>query len=240
MAGPGDILDSLGEPVYEDEYYPVAEDFVPSPPKPQSPLSRTPPIDALRPALLMFVLFWVASGYAWKYPDSGGYASGERVLEHGEAWRLLTALFTHADAGHLFSNTPLFLIFGWYLYAFFGPLAFPGAALVVGVLSNLATIATYDPQAELVGASGMLYGMIALWLVLYVRFESAYTVPMRIFRSVGVALLLLFPTTFQESTSYMAHAAGFAIGLVVGFALTPFVHIHEVPARVDQSGRSSA
>lgn len=211
-------------------YVPSEEDFAPSPPKPFRPMTRFPRQAALKPALICFALFWVASIYNWS--DTAKYtlsASGKEVFVKGEYWRLLTALFTHSDVEHLLSNAPLFLIFGWFLYAFFGRLAFPTAALVVGVLSNLWTVHTYPPGTSLVGASGMLYGMISLWLVLYVRFETAYSVSMRIFRSIGVALLLLFPTTFQQTTSYTAHATGFLLGLVVGLALCPFVSINPDP-----------
>ncbi len=97
------------------------------------------------------------------------------------------------------------------------------------MLSNAATIWVYEPRTHLVGASGMLYGMVALWLVLYVRFETRFSVPMRIFRAIGVSLLLLFPTTFEEQTSYMAHAAGFVIGLGVGFGLANFVTVRDDP-----------
>lgn len=228
LAGVGDAgIDALNGPPPDDgEYYPVAEDFIPTPPKPKGPLSRVPESSAVRPALFCFILFFVASGQYWQAGrDGGGWASGEAVFEHGQWWRLLTALFTHSDLGHLLSNTPLFLIFGWYLYAFFGGLAFPLGALLIGVLSNAATIYFYSPTTHLVGASGMLYGMVALWLVLYVRFETDYTVTMRVFRAIGVSLVLLFPTTFQEQTSYLAHAAGFAIGMIVGFLLMPFVSV---------------
>lgn len=210
-----------------DDSYPEAEDFIPSPPKPLSPLSRVPAPASFRPALLCFVLFFVASGIYWNTPSRGGWASGEDVFQRGETWRLLTALFTHSDMGHLLSNTPLFLIFGWYLFEFFGAAAFPLGALLIGVLSNAVTVYLYNPSTHLVGASGMLYGMIALWLVLYVHFESVYTVPMRIFRAITVSLVLLFPTTFQENTSYLAHASGFGIGLIVGFGLSRVLRLRE-------------
>lgn len=209
----------LDGPLPDGEYIPEAEDFGPSPPRPLGPLSRVPSLQSARPVLLCLALFLAASGYYWNAPGRGGWVSGEAVFERGEWWRLVTALFTHSDIGHLLSNTPLFLIFGWYLYAFFGSLAFPFGALLIGVLSNLATIYVYDASIHLVGASGMLYGMIALWLVLYVHFETIFSVSKRVFRAVAVSLLLLFPTTFQESTSYLAHATGFGIGLIVGLAL---------------------
>ena len=97
------------------------------------------------------------------------------------------------------------------------------------MLFRSATIYAYDWDTDLLGASGMLYGMVALWLVLYVRFETEYTVSMRIFRAIGVSMLLLFPTTFHKTTSYLAHGTGFAIGLVIGMLLCPLVRINPDP-----------
>jgi membrane associated rhomboid family serine protease len=213
-------------PVESEPYVPSEEDFAPSPPRPKSPLSQFPKADSLRPALVCFALFFVASLRTWTAPDADGlWVSGESIFVRHEYWRLLSALFAHSDIGHLLSNAPLFLIFGWFLRAFFGLRVFPAATLAIGALSNLATVYYYEPQVHLLGASGMLYGMVALWLVLYVRFETQHSVPMRIFRAMAVSLLMLFPTTFQPTTSYMAHAAGFAIGLVFGYAMAPFLSV---------------
>lgn len=214
----------------EGDYVPDAADFIPAPVKQKSPLNRVPGPGTARPALLMFVLFWVASLTYWFGGRGvGGWVSGEAVFQKGEYWRLFTALFTHSDVGHLLSNTPLFLIFGWFLGAFFGPVVFPATVILVGAASNLATVYMYDPGTHLVGASGMLYGMIALWLVLYVHFDTDYSITMRIFRALGVSLLMLFPTTFQETTSYQAHAWGFLFGGVAGLLLCPFVKVIEPP-----------
>lgn len=200
------------------DYVPSPDDFLPSPPKPISRLNQKPNIASIKPALFCFALFWLCSLHDWLSPDADGlWASNEAVIGEHQYWRLLTALFVHSDIGHLLANSPLFLIFGWFLYAFFGWLAFPASALIIGTLSNLVTIYFYPPDTELLGASGMLYGMVALWLVVYVRHENTLPWGVRLLRAVGVSLLLLFPTTFREETSYTAHLAGFVIGIAVGF-----------------------
>jgi rhomboid protease GluP len=217
---------ATGEEGEAQPWMPSEDDFAPSPPRPRSPLSRFPKGDALRPALLCFMLFFVASVRTWTSPEASGlWVSGESIFVRHEYYRLVTALFAHSDIGHLLSNAPLFLIFGWFLRAFFGLRVFPWATIAIGALSNLATVWLYEPDVQLLGASGMLYGMVALWLVLYVRFETQHTVPMRIFRALAVSLLMLFPTTFQQTTSYLAHATGFAIGLVFGYAMAPFLSV---------------
>ena len=220
----------------EPYYYPRAEDFGPSPPKPTPPLMRVPGLRWMRPALFFFSLFFVASVREWMWPESERWTvSNAAIFERHEYWRLVTALFTHSSMEHLLANTPLFLIFGWFLRAFFGRLAFPIATITIGILSNLATVASYEPNSELLGASGMLYGMVALWLVFYMRFATEFAVPMRIFRAVGVSLLLLFPTTFEKNVSYMAHATGFLFGGLIGLILLPFIKVQadveDAPAR---------
>lgn len=190
-------------------------------------MARFPSVSSLRPTAILLFFCFITSVIQWTnaLPSQGTWASYDTVWNQGQWWRLFTSLMTHANMAHLLSNTPLFLIFGWYLRDFFGFAIFPGAAIVIGVLSNAWTLWTYPPDTELLGASGMLYGMVALWLVLYVHFETNYTHAQRIFRAVGVSLLLLFPTTFQQTTSYTAHGFGFILGLVVGIIAAPFIKI---------------
>ena len=225
--------DAQGQPLGHDaanqdefDYIPTEEDFLPSPPKQRGPLNQRPDLRYARPAWTMLALFLIFSLLHWADPTDRRFAASyTQVLESREWWRLVSALFTHADLAHLAANTPLFLIFGWLLHAYFGWLAFPTTALLIGVVSNLATIYTMSPTVSLMGASGMLYGMVALWLVLYVHFDTDYNVPIRIFRAIGVSLLLLFPTTFYASTSYTAHAMGFLSGILAGFLLTKGVSV---------------
>lgn len=198
------------------DYVPDAEDFLPTPPKQKGPLSQVPDIRHLRPAIVLFAMFFVASFLHWDSQDVSPVAlTHAAIFRDHQWWRLVTALFAHADMEHLSANTPLFLIFGWFLHAFFGWRVFPLATIIVGVLSNLATVSLMRDRASLVGASGMLYGMVAMWMVLYVRFDTEYTRTMRFFRASGASILLLFPTTFHATTSYKAHAFGLLFGFVI-------------------------
>lgn len=147
------------------------------------------------------------------------WASGEAVFERHQYWRLFTALFTHADLGHLLSNLPLFIAFGWFLRTYFGFLAFPIAAFVVGALANLATLYFYPPTTRLIGASGVVYGLLGLWLTFYMRYEVAYSFRMRLFRVAGFSMIFLLPTTYSPTTSYLAHGFGFLFGILFALVL---------------------
>lgn len=212
----------------DEEYFPAPEDFIPEPPRPPGPLARFPsPLHAI-PALAIFLVFCLATAIYNNYPEGEQlWLSGEALFMRHEYWRLLTALLTHRDMAHLLANALIFLGFGWMLKAYFGPMVFPVASLVTGLISNLATVYAYHPGIRLIGASGMNYGMAALWLILYIRHDTDHRLPVRIFRAAGFALIILFPTTFDPAVSYLAHAVGFASGIVIGLAILPGVSVRD-------------
>ena len=188
--------------------------------RPPGPLSHIPPLSSGLVAFHMYALCAVVSVAYWTQPWADLlWVSKDAIANNSEYWRLFTALFTHADFGHLIANGPMFLIFGWLLRAFFGWYVFPVGALLIGAAANLLTVGFHSHDIRLVGASGMVYAMVALWLVLYVRFESRFTLPIRLFRVVGFALLTMMPTLYQPRTSYLAHGVGFGLGIAVGLVL---------------------
>jgi rhomboid protease GluP len=210
------------------DYEPGPEDFGDVPERPRGPLSIFPsPIHAI-PAMLLFALFYAATAVYVGYPQ-GNYLwiSGDSIFRDHEYWRLVTAIFTHADLSHLLSNALIFLVFGWMLKAYFGLALFPATAIAIGLITNAVTVAFYDPAIRLVGASGMAYGMVSLWLVLYIRNDTYHRVTVRIFRAIGFALVMMFPSTFEPHVSYLSHAVGFLTGLGTGFALVGFIPVRD-------------
>ena len=195
------------------------------------PLSRRPSFSSAIPFLVFSILFLLCTFPLnhYYFPDNL-WASREAVFSRHEYWRLVTAIFTHADTVHLLSNMPLFCFFGLFLYEYFGFMLFPVVSLFVGVCANAVTLYFYNDTVRIVGASGMVYGMVSLWLVLYIHHDTGHTVPVRIFRSAGFTLIILFPTTYNPATSYLVHAAGFFIGILCALMILPFsrVKIREI------------
>lgn len=176
---------------------------------------------------LLFVVSALLSILAWTDVLGPYPASKELIFGHHYYLNALTAIFYHADTAHLLSNSILLLFFGWMLNAYFGNFVAVAVSLIVGTLANFVTVSQYPLHTELIGASGMVYGMAAMWLVLYLRFEKNYAAHQRIIRVVGFVLLLLFPTQYDAKTSYLAHASGFILGAVAAFMLLPMVHLND-------------
>lgn len=145
------------------------------------------------------------------------HASGDLVFRQHQWWRPWTTIFAHGDPGHLLSNLLLFFVLGYFLNAYFGARMFPFAALIWGGLVNLIAIATYDPEVVLVGASGVVYWMGGVWLVLYFCLSRQKNRTQRGLRTLGVAVLIFMPSaTFEANVSHRTHLIGFILGLLAG------------------------
>ena len=209
---------------WEGDYRePIPEDFLPDAAAQKAP----PPImaenykNSFHVSFLSALIIIAFSLYRWLFlPGSELAVSHPSIFIGGEYWRLWTSVLVHSDFGHIASNLWLFGIFGYLLHTFWGPWVFPFLSFsVLGGLTSLLTILWYANPTFVLGASGMIYGMIGLWIVSYIFFEDRFSVKMRIFRALGFVLVMLFPSTIVQNVSYSAHALGFAIGAAVGILL---------------------
>lgn len=211
---------------WEGDYKQLSvEDFLEaSPEKPLGPLHSLSHLSAFGPAVYWSLTIIVASIFNWLTESRWDLtASYQDVFLHGEYWKLWTSLWVHADAGHLLSNLWLFAVFAYLLRGFWGAAVFPFLSFsLLGGLTTALTVIHYGAGPHLLGASGMIYGMIGLWLVTYCKYEINYKLGTRIFRAIGFVLIMLFPTTITKNVSYSAHAIGFALGIVLGLLLVNF------------------
>jgi rhomboid protease GluP len=147
-------------------------------------------------------------------------ASREAVFVHQEYWRLLTSIGAHADFEHFLSNGIVFGVLALLLYGYYGPVAYPVGAILLGGLVTGVSLKTYEAHTLLLGASGVVYLMAAFWLTLYLLVERRFSMGKRVIRAVGFALIVLVPTAVEPAVSYRTHALGFGMG--VAFALGYF------------------
>jgi membrane associated rhomboid family serine protease len=198
---------------------PKPEDFLPTPRQKPRGFEVMPKASSLWAGSIFVALMTAASLCSWSIDAWSTVFSVTRaqILEHQQYWRLVTAILGHGDIPHLAHNLPVYLFFAWILQGYFGWTASVLLPLVIGVLSNGLTVYFYDDHIRLLGASGMIYGMVALWLTLYVRFDRQVWWVKRVMRSAGFSLLVLFPQTYDPKISYLAHFTGFLCGLILGW-----------------------
>lgn len=160
---------------------------------------------------------------------SGGLATpadGWQALRDGNAARLVSALFLHADWSHLLGNLMFLLIFGLPAERAMGPWRFLTVFLLGGAVANLAAvIAIGTPDRLIIGASGAVSALIGAYLALFPGARLGVVVPLGLFLEfvkvpaallIGVWALLQLVFTFIGpafgAVAWSAHLAGFAFG----------------------------
>ncbi len=183
-------------------------------------LSRKPRDESLAVSLLMGMLIAFVTMFCWRNPRAAAVlsASRDQVLAHHEFWRLLTTTAVHANLVHLAANLPFVVFFGYLLYGYFGVLVYPTAMLPLTAVGILLSLLTYPPQVTLIGASGLVYLMLGYWLVLYALIERTLPLKKRLLRVVGIAVIVLIPTTVQPEVSYRTHFIACGLGIIAGTA----------------------
>jgi len=182
-------------------------------------LSQRPRSQSLWPALYVQAIIVVITVIEWgNLLDLGSLltASHHQIFDLHEYWRLFTTLGVHHDTGHLVGNALFFIPFAWFLNSYFGFFVFPILSLCAGALINYIVLAFYPADVSLLGASGIVYFMIAFWLALYIGIERRHSPLQRVLRSLGLVLAELAPQAFDPQISYGSHAVGFGLGLIAG------------------------
>jgi len=141
----------------------------------------------------------------------------------GYVWTLITALFVHANPIHLIGNMLFLYVFGNTLEDTLGGGKMAAAFFTGGVLSFIPSAFFYGFDVAMLGASGAIFTLTAaVMLIKPLKFSWVFFMPLGL-----VAILYFLYNTLAVyyqvggSVGYVAHVAGFLIGVPFGIALSP-------------------
>jgi membrane associated rhomboid family serine protease len=172
-------------------------------------------------AFMVSVVYWAQCSWPGRWEEAGALDT-HALFDSGEWWRPGTALFLHADFGHLISNlfSGIFVFTamlstigrgrGWLLLA------------LAALTGNLASAAlNYPGPYQSLGASTSIFAALGLLSGRAIRVVRQTRQPTRwqdvfVPLAAGITLLGLFGAGGIE-VDVGAHATGFAAGLVWGF-----------------------
>ncbi|MCH8475250.1 MAG: rhomboid family intramembrane serine protease [Opitutales bacterium] len=178
----------------------------------------------IAPAILVLV-FAATATEAGAFLLEWGRFDSQRIRGEGEWWRLLTPLFLHADAAHLWGNILGGLFFGYFVARQKGVAVAYWTALVGGTGGNFLNLLTFWHAPHLsIGASTAVFALLGGLIGLRVRDLSGKKRRRGVMRSygkwalvgvVGAGLALLgFLGAGGERTDVLAHLYGFLAGFV--------------------------
>jgi len=201
-----------------------------------------------RPATFTFV-FLVANVFLYTLMELSGGARGPVLLDYGaklnhlinqgQWWRFVTAIFLHV---HIPAFGPLHLLFnmfglfmlGPYVEKLYGSAKFVVFWVVSGVAGVVASYLTYQPElahgalgrylfkmydAPAAGASASLFGLVGVLFVFGIRFRGELPPGLRRVFGAGmlpmIAFNLLVGYMARDFIDNAAHLAGFAAGALL-------------------------
>jgi len=154
------------------------------------------------------------------------------LIAAGEYWRLLTSMFLHIGAMHLFFNGYALFVLGTELERLLGWGRFLAIYLLSGLFGGLASYALSDKVSA--GASGAIFGLIgalAAFFALHRRQLGSWGQRRlaNILFLIAINLFLGFTQTWIDN---WAHIGGLLGGLGLGLALTPRYEVDPIQRRV--------
>jgi rhomboid protease GluP len=143
------------------------------------------------------------------------------AVHHGQWWRIFTAIWLHADWGHLASNAAVgFLLLG-FVMGRFGTGVGLLASYLAGAIANGIECLLIDDSRPSLGASGMVMGSLgilasqSLYLWRFKPYGRRY-----LLTSVAAGLMLFILFGLAPETDVIAHLGGFVSGLALGGLLS--------------------
>jgi len=152
------------------------------------------------------------------------------VVAQGDWWRLITAAFLHGGIVHLGLNMLFLWIVGLPVESAIGKWRFL-AVYLISALAGSAGALLLSPTAVTVGASGALYGILGVAVVLeqqgsHVLGGSA----------LGLVIVNFVLSLAIPGVSIGGHAGGFVGGVLCGLVLTNFGRGHATYGRLGVQG----
>ncbi|NLW81808.1 MAG: rhomboid family intramembrane serine protease [Desulfovibrionales bacterium] len=190
------------------------------PPRYPVPLPDNTWVSMLVIALFLGASFWVDGQGLGEHLTwyAAGQADARSILE-GQWWRCVTALFLHADAGHLLANAAALAVLASMLCRRLGSGLVWGLFLFSGGLGNALNAWAQGPDHLSIGASTGVFGLIGVLGGGAGRAQAGK-------RAQALLLSLGFGLSFlallgagEERVDVGAHLFGLIVGLPVGLLL---------------------
>ncbi|GAA3520351.1 rhomboid family intramembrane serine protease [Aeromicrobium panaciterrae] len=138
------------------------------------------------------------------------------AVADGDYWRLLTAAFLHGSILHIAFNMYALYLFGPFVEKALGTVRFIAAYLTTAIASSVFVYWLEKPEIATIGASGAVFGLFGMALLLLVRAKQDVT-------TLLVLLAINAVISLQGNISWQGHLGGFVAGCILGaaFAYAP-------------------
>ncbi len=140
------------------------------------------------------------------------------VSENGEWYRLITSMFLHANATHIFSNMLLLYVLGVIVEKEVKPVMYLVIYFLSGIWGSLLTFLSEYISGEyiaVIGASGAVFGVLGALLALVI-FKRVKGRTLQLRRVLLVIILTVCDGFTAQNVANWAHLGGVIAGFIIG------------------------
>lgn len=141
------------------------------------------------------------------------------LVQQGQWWRLITAMFVHIGFAHLFLNLLTLYFIGPELEFYLGKIRYLLLYLLCGIGGNVVSL-FFDGNAISAGCSTALFGLFGYYIVQAKRSSSPWMRELGRQYFVFIAMNIIF-NLFDSNVSLSGHLGGLLSGVLLGFLLSP-------------------
>ncbi|KRN19009.1 hypothetical protein IV79_GL001671 [Pediococcus claussenii] len=145
----------------------------------------------------------------------------ESIKNGSDYFSIFASMFIHIGIEHLVLNMVTLYFLGRILEAIMGHWKFLATYLLAGVFGNLVSLYFANPQTISAGASGAIFGIIGVWLMLAITFRSVPYLAQMGQQMLIFTILGLIGGFLGPDVDIAAHLggvlAGFLLGFIIGF-----------------------
>ena len=151
--------------------------------------------------------------------------------------QLFTTIILHVNFMHVTSNMLLFALVSSYLEHKYGTIRIVFVSVISGVGGALFSAAFGNPCEVVVGASGMIFGLVGVWMAdLVVAFDTIEFVYMRIILATAFFIYEIVAFATAQHVSIFSHLGGLICGFFPGCCFLPSAGHRKVEAFIPFAG----
>ena len=143
------------------------------------------------------------------------------LVVNGQWYRLITAMFIHIGFEHIILNMVCLYFLGRILEQVIGHVRYLIIYFFAGIMANILTLFTATPNTISAGASGAIFGIIGVWLMLAEQYRNQQYLVQMGRQMLLFSILGLLSGMFSTDINIWAHfgglVSGFLSAYVIGF-----------------------
>jgi rhomboid protease GluP len=186
--------------------------------------------------IAVFLAMALASGSVMSFPGETSVHFGANFGPYtlsGDWWRLVTYMFLHGGAMHIFFNMWCLWDLGQLCESLYGRWTFAAIYLITGIAAGLASVA-WNPSVLSVGASGAIFGLAGALIASF--YLGEFSLPRVAIRGTlrSLVIFAIFNLGFGQVVGGIdnaAHIGGLISGLILGALIARLAPQSDVPLR---------